>query len=56
MNISDMIEFVNKISSFDIEKISNEDGIAMSEIREDKVSVSPCHMEKQVIADKVEGV
>lgn len=56
MNISDMIEFVNTISSFELEKCDNEDSIAVSEIREDEVKLSPCQMEKQVTVSKVEGV
>ena len=56
MNISDMVEFVNKISSFDFEKSQNEDGIAMSEMREDKVKKSPFNMKTRVAVDKVEGV
>ena len=56
MNISDMVEFVNKISSFDFEKSKNEDGITMSEIREDKVEKNHCRMNRQVAVDKVEGV
>lgn len=56
MNISDMVEFVNKISSFDIEKSQNEDGIAMSEIREDKVNECVFNMKTRVAVDKVEGV
>ena len=56
MNISDMIEFVNKISSFELENASGEDSIAMSEIREDKVEVNLCQMKRQLTVDKVEGV
>ena len=56
MNISDMIDFVNKISSFDLEKSQNEDSITMSEIREDNVKKCPHQMKTKVVVDKVEGV
>ena len=56
MNISDMIEFVNKISSFTLEKTRGEDSVSMSEIREDKVEKSLCQMNRNVSVDKVEGV
>ncbi|MBR5480044.1 MAG: hypothetical protein IKU84_07680 [Clostridia bacterium] len=56
MNISDMIEFVNKISAFEFSKKSLADSVPMSELREDRVEKSDCTMERQVVVDKVEGV
>lgn len=56
MNISDMIEFVNKISLFELEKCENEDSVSMSEIREDRVENAHHQMKKQVAVSKVEGV
>ena len=56
MNISDMIEFVNRISAFEFGKKSSAESITMSELREDTVKASSCPMEKKVVVDKVEGV
>lgn len=56
MNISDMIEFVNRISAFEFGKKSSMVSVPMSELREDEVKASSYPMEKKVVADKVEGV
>ncbi len=56
MNISDMIEFVNKISAYPLSQTDTADGISMSELREDTAKEHDLNLEKEVKVAKVEGV